>query len=190
MKATHFTAFLFAVTVLAASCSKGPTAPRTEVPALSTVPTLHLSLDDANALGVVHGSVVGVVPGGDDPNFAPVAGAQVDVYHMTFPPNPGPQDSVPSFADFKGTLYTNADGLFELRDVPVGEYSLHVIPPPATGYQEVSAYTFASDGNSGQGVRVELSYPLPPPPPPPPPEDSLKVSRGPGSGIRIARPGR
>jgi len=187
MKGTRFAAILFAVTMLAASCSKGPNAPRTEVPAVSTVPTLHLAPGDANALGVVHGSVVGVVPGGDDPNFAPVAGAQVDVYHMTLPPNPGPGDSVSSFADFKGTLYTNADGLFELRDVPLGEYSLHVIPPPATGYQDVSAYTFASDGNSGQGVRVELSYPLPPPPPPPPPEDSLKVSRVPRPGIRMPR---
>lgn len=180
MRATRFTALLFAATVVATSCSKEPTAPRNQSPAMSTVPMLLLAPDDANALGVVHGSVVGLVSEGNPPVYEAIAGAQVDVYHMTLPPNPGPGDSVLSFASFEGTLRTSVDGLFELRDVPLGEYSLHVIPPSGTGYQDVSAFTFASDGNSGQGVQVVLIHALPPPPPP---DDSLSVIGWPGSGI-------
>jgi hypothetical protein len=107
---------------------------------------------------VLRGQVLGVDSANGGPwHTSPIGGATVTAIHVWKDPAAGPDTSrTPAVLTTIGTATADADGVFELRNVPTGYFFLDVVPPPGTGYHSGRAGSVSFPATSTDRAFVYL----------------------------------
>ena len=143
---------LLAVSALAAcSESSAPAAAVTGQQQRTTSPPL---TGDA----VLRGQVLGVDSANGGPwHTSPIGRATVTAIHVWKDPAAGPDTArTPATLTTIGTATADADGVFELRNVPTGYFFLDVVPPSSTGYRSGRAGSVSFSASSTDRAFVYL----------------------------------
>jgi len=107
---------------------------------------------------VLRGQVLGVDSANGGPwHTSPIGGATVTAIHVWKDPAAGPDTArTPAVLTTIGTATADADGVFELRDVPTGYFFLDVSPPATTGYRSGRAGSVSFPAGSTDRAFVYL----------------------------------
>jgi hypothetical protein len=107
---------------------------------------------------VLRGQVLGVDSANGGPwHTTPIGGATVTAIHVWKDPAAGPDTSrTPAILTTIGTATADADGVFELRNVPTGYFFLDVVPPSSTGYRTGRAGSVSFPASSTDRAFVYL----------------------------------
>ena len=107
---------------------------------------------------VLRGQVLGVDPASGGPwHTSPIGGATVTAIHVWKDPAAGRDTArTPAILTAIGTTTADADGVFELRNVPTGYFFLDVVPPAATGYRSGRAGSVSFPAGSTDRAFVYL----------------------------------
>ena len=147
---------LLVATVLAASglaaCSDA-SAPAATPAAKQRTTSPPLSGD-----AVLRGQVLGVDSANGGPwHTSPIGGATVTAIHVWKDPAAGPDTArTPAILTAIGTTTADANGVFELRNVPTGYFFLDVSAPASTGYRSGRAGSVSFPASSTDRAFVYL----------------------------------
>jgi hypothetical protein len=107
---------------------------------------------------VLRGQVLGVDSANGGPwHTSPIGGATVTAIHVWKDPAAGPDTArTPAILTTIGTTTADANGLFELRNVPTGYFFLDVSAPTSTGYRSGRAGSVSFPAGSTDRAFVYL----------------------------------
>ena len=139
------------IALLGAACGGDPIGP---VPSQSHV--LSVAPNDSHADGVVRGTILGVrlTDPADTTSQEHVAGASIAVY-LEFAHVPVDSSELPQHK-LLGTITSDAQGAFQLTNVPDGYYRLDVTPPPGSPYAPGTSGTVSFTANTQAAALVWL----------------------------------
>jgi len=143
------TSVLFAI----AACGGDTTSPKNA----GSLHALAVAPNDGQADGIVRGIVRGerFVNAADTTSFERVSGASIGVY-LEFSHVPVDSNEVAKH-QLLGTITSDAQGAFQLTNVPTGYYRLDVTPPSGSPYKPGTSGTVTFTAHS-EGTAVVWLY--------------------------------